>query len=107
MPRAARPTGKATGRRFATPGCVYLERASRRIPHDWDSMTLNALWQLFNSQRPTPQTTIEAIMYCVRTGGAKALHEPANIERLSRCDDAALAQIDARLTKLKESGQCQ
>jgi hypothetical protein len=32
-------------------------------------------------QRPTPQTTIEAILHCVRVGGTKALHEPANIER--------------------------
>jgi len=44
-------------------------------------------------------------MYCVRTRGTKALHEPTNLERLSRCDDAALAQIEARITKLKESGQ--
>jgi hypothetical protein len=60
---------------------------------------------LHKGARPTPQTTIEAIMYCVRTRGTKALHEPTNLERLSRCDDAALAQIEARITKLKESGQ--
>jgi len=50
--------------------------------------------------RPTPQTTIEAIMFCVRERGPPALHEPANIERLNRCDDAAIAEIDARTTKL-------
>jgi hypothetical protein len=51
--------------------------------------------------RPTPWTTIEAIMWCVRERGPQALHEPANIERLSRCDDAAVAEIDARIRKLK------
>jgi hypothetical protein len=55
--------------------------------------------------RPTPQTTIEAIMWCVRERGLKALQEPANIERLRRCDKAAIAQIDARLRKLKGDRQ--
>jgi hypothetical protein len=50
--------------------------------------------------RPTPRTTIEAIMWCVRERGPQALHEPANIERLSRCDDAAIAEIDERITRL-------
>jgi hypothetical protein len=45
--------------------------------------------------RPTPQATIEAIMHCVRERGLAAL----NLERLSRCDAAAIAQIDRRLTK--------
>ena len=54
-----------------------------------------------NPSRPTPRTTIEAIMFCVRERGPQALHEPANIERLSRCDDAAIAEIDARIRKLK------
>jgi len=51
--------------------------------------------------RLTPRTTIEAVMWCVRERGPQALHEPANIERLSRCDDAAIAEIDARIRKLK------
>jgi hypothetical protein len=85
---------------------MWNERPAR-IPHHWESMTLDALWQLFNSQRPTPQPTIEAMLHCVRERGPKALHEPANLERLRRCDDAALAQIDARIARLKESGQCQ
>ena len=54
--------------------------------------------------RPTPQTTIEAILYCVRERGPKALHEPDNVERLARCDKAALAQIDTRIANL---GICQ
>ena len=39
--------------------------------------------------RPTPRTTIEAILWCVRERGVQALREPANIERLLRCDSAA------------------
>jgi hypothetical protein len=50
--------------------------------------------------RPTPRTVVEAIMYCVRTRGPKALDEPGNQERLRRCDNAALAEIDRRMAKL-------
>ena len=46
--------------------------------------------------------TIEAILYCVRERGPKALHEPDNVERLARCDKAALAEVNARMAKLKE-----
>ena len=45
----------------------------------------------------SPRTTIEAIMWSVRERGPQALQEPDNIERLSRCDDAAIAEIDALL----------
>lgn len=51
--------------------------------------------------RPTPPTTVEAILYCVRARGQSALQEAANIERLGRCDAAALAQIDKRMAKIK------
>jgi hypothetical protein len=54
-----------------------------------------------NRSRPTPRSTIEAIMWCVRERGPHALHEPGNIERLSRCDDAAIAEIDARMAKAR------
>lgn len=50
--------------------------------------------------RPTPQTTIEAILYCVRGRGLAALSEPANIERLRRCDAAARQQINERIAKM-------
>jgi hypothetical protein len=56
--------------------------------------------------RPTPQTTIEAIMFCVRDRGLSALQEPANKERLARCDKGAIAQIDARISKLKKAAKC-
>jgi hypothetical protein len=52
-------------------------------------------------KRTTPRTTIEAIMWCIRERGPQALHEPANIERLSRCDESAISEIDRRIAKLE------
>jgi hypothetical protein len=49
---------------------------------------------------PTPQVTIEAILYCVRERGPSALKEPANVERLRRCDEAARRQVNERIAKL-------
>lgn len=48
----------------------------------------------------TPASTIEAIIYCVKTRGVGALKEPSNIERLRRCDAAAKSQIDRRIAKI-------
>jgi hypothetical protein len=77
------------------------------IPQDWDHMSLDALWHAVNYERhrPTPQTTIEAIMYCVRERGLTVLKEPANIERLIRCNQAAKEQIDRRIAKLVAEGR--
>ena len=50
---------------------------------------------------PTPQTTIEAILHCVGSRGVRALDEPKNQERLRQCDEAALAEIDRRITTYK------
>jgi hypothetical protein len=52
------------------------------------------------ADRPTPQTTVEAVMYTVRERSLKALLEPANQQRLSRCDAGARTQINARIEKL-------
>lgn len=54
-----------------------------------------------SSKRLTPQTTIEAIMWCVRERGPQVLREPENIERLSRCDEAAISEIARRIPKLE------
>jgi hypothetical protein len=72
-----------------------------------EDVSLERMWTEINDwrNRPTPQVTVEAIMYCVRTRGPAALKEPANIERLTRCDAAALAQIDKRMAKLKGTGK--
>ena len=50
----------------------------------------------------TPQTTIEAVMYCVRERGLAALREPANQQRLMTFDDAARAEVNRRIAKLEE-----
>ena len=50
----------------------------------------------------TPQTTIEAVMYCVRERGQAALREPANQQRLMTFDGAARAEVNRRIAKLEE-----
>ena len=67
-----------------------------------DGVSLERAWNELNDprNRPTPQSTIEAIMYCVRERGVAALKEPANVEWLSRCDATAKAEIDRRIAKL-------
>src|ERR1700675_4045451 len=47
-------------------------------------------------QRPTPQTLVEAVWYCVRERGLAALREPANLTRLQTFDPAARAQLNER-----------
>ena len=65
-------------------------------------MSLDSLWHHLNRNRPTPQVVIEAIWYEIQERGLDALKEPATVERLSRCDEAALAEIDRRISQLKE-----
>jgi hypothetical protein len=49
---------------------------------------------------PAPQTTIEAIMHCVRERGLAALKEPDNLERLKGCNAAARMEINRRIGSL-------
>jgi hypothetical protein len=62
--------------------------------------SINADWDDIRRQRRTPQTTIEAIIYTVRTRGVVASKEPANIERLWRCDGAAKDEINQHIARL-------
>ena len=48
---------------------------------------------------------MEAVIEAVRVRGMAALKEPKNIERLSRCDEAAKAEIARRIEKLKSQGR--
>jgi hypothetical protein len=61
--------------------------------------------QLPAMPRPTPQTTLEAVMWAVRRRGLPALREPAYQQRLLNCDAAARAQINARIEKLLAAGR--
>jgi hypothetical protein len=74
--------------------------ATARNPPDWDTMSLDALWQRRQEDRPTPQVTIEAIVHSVRERGLAALKEPANIERLLRCHAHARTEINRRISRL-------
>jgi hypothetical protein len=67
-------------------------------------MSLEALWARLNRPHRTPQTIIEALMYAVRERGLAALKEPANIERLQRCDAPTRAEINGRIASLLEAG---
>lgn len=50
--------------------------------------------------RPTPQSTIEAVWYCVRTRGVAALQEPTNNIRLQAFDEAARTELNARINRM-------
>jgi hypothetical protein len=87
----------------------YPPKKAHTLPHGWESMSLPALWNARNApeRRPTPQVIIEAVVYSARTRGISALKEPANIERLARCDDEARAEIDKRIDALRRRGSVQ
>jgi hypothetical protein len=72
---------------------------ARRLLADADNVSLDRAWHEINDRcnHATPQSTVEAIMLCMRERGLAALKEPANVERLSRCDAAAKAQIEKRI----------
>jgi hypothetical protein len=69
-------------------------------------MPVDALWNALNdpARHATPQSTIEAVLHSVRARGLAALKEPANEERLSRCDEAAMKQIRDRIERMREKG---
>jgi hypothetical protein len=52
------------------------------------------------TERTTLGSTIEALMYALRTNGLGCLANSANCDRLHRCDAAALEQIVQRLLDL-------
>jgi hypothetical protein len=84
---------------IVTIGAEELARARRLLD---PAVSLDSAYRQINDarSRPTPQTVVEAILYCVRERGVGALKEPANVERLRDCDAAAKAQIDKRVAKI-------
>jgi hypothetical protein len=76
----------------------HLKRLRRLMD---DEISLERAYAEMMKARPTPNATIEAIKQAVRERGVAALKEPATRERLSRCDDAAHAEIDRWLAKFK------
>ncbi len=73
-----------------------------------DNVSLDAAWAELNDprNRPTPETTIEAVMHAVRERGLPALKEPATAQRLECCDAAAKAEIEQRIAKLRKDQNC-
>ena len=73
-----------------------------QLPANWHRMSLGGLWHALNDPKRhgTPEVIVDAIVRAVRARGADALKEPATIDRLSTCDEAAKALINARLSKL-------
>jgi hypothetical protein len=69
------------------------------LPKNWHGMSYVALYEDLLRDRPTPSVVVEAIMFCVRERGLDALKEPANVEGLSRCEEAAMAEIKRRCAK--------
>jgi hypothetical protein len=65
-------------------------------------VTLEQAWNEFGDPRnkPVPKVVIETVMTAVRKRGLAALREPANIERLERCDAAARAEINQSIEML-------
>jgi hypothetical protein len=85
---------------------AVVELHSERLAHlrrlMADDVSLERAWAQLNAcgARPTPQSTIEAVIYTVRERGVAALKERTNIERLARCDAAARAEINRRIARL-------
>jgi hypothetical protein len=82
------------------------DHAMTSVPKNWQEMSLGRLWDELNNpqQFRTPQTTIEAILFCVKERGIEALNEPANVERLDRCDMKAKEIIKKRIAALRQKG---
>ena len=72
------------------------------LPRDWEEMSVEALYSALNypHRHPTPHVVVEAILYCVKERGLASIEEPANIERLARCEEAAKIEIKRRIEKL-------
>jgi hypothetical protein len=80
--------------------CREADRASR--PQDprilrarrllADNVSLDRAWAEINGNRPTPEATIEALVYSLRRGAAE-LSKPDKLRQLSELDKAQLKAI--------------
>jgi hypothetical protein len=71
-----------------------------------NNKSLGTLWETLNDpqRHPTPQSTIEAVLYSVRERGLAALDEAVNVERLRECDAKARTEITRRIEALRSKG---
>jgi hypothetical protein len=82
--------------------CAEVDRrlAGKRtcpLPDGWDNMSLPVLYETLMARRPTPWVTVQILIDAVRLRGVAALDEPANVERLLRCDAAAREELNASI----------
>jgi hypothetical protein len=80
--------------------CAEVDRrlAGKRtcpLPDGWDSMSLPVLYETLMARRARPRVTVLALMHAVRERGLAVLDEPANVERLLRCDETAREKLNA------------
>ena len=70
------------------------------LPKNWDTLSLGALWNALNhpSRFPTPQSTIDAVMYSLR-GGAAVLSRDDVQRRLAVIDETQLLKMIDLLQK--------
>jgi hypothetical protein len=61
---------------------------------DDDDVSLERAYEQMMKARRTPNATIEAVKQAVRDRGVSALDQIETLERLQRCDAAAIAEID-------------
>jgi hypothetical protein len=94
--------------------CAACDREERQHPRrrtprearTWqllgDGVSLERMYAEYLNprSRPTPKAVIDAVVSCVRERGLGALKEPGNVERLSRCDAPAKAEIDRQIEKI-------
>jgi hypothetical protein len=95
--------------------CDHAEAAAAKLPRNpriehlrkllEDDVPIDRVWNDLNGarSRPTPQTTIEAIVLSVQQHGLEALEYPVNVERLSRCSKGAKTEINRRIAKLRNA----
>jgi hypothetical protein len=66
-----------------------------------DNASLERAYYELVENRPTPQTTVEALILGLRERGAAALNEPAVRQRLFALDDQQLREVCGRLQRSK------
>jgi len=62
-----------------------------------DGVSHERAWFELGRGRPTPEVTIQAIVFAVRERGMAALKKPATTRRLSHCNAAAITEIGKRI----------
>ena len=77
-----------------------VQPARRILDH---SISLERAWAELNQQRRdgTPQSTVEALVYELRTHGLTALQHPNCLRRLDHVSTAQLREVLGRLIKLR------